>query len=540
MTRAELMTFAAKLGASRAQSLRLAIFGVLAVVCGLARSDEKPDEKPRWGFAVSRETTVLTQPLTPDGLVDYVAAVNQLESEGVTPENNAVVALITALGPSSIPEPCRREFFAALGIDPLPDSGRYLLTLDRFAADTTADLALVETNQFHLRDQLRKARTQPWSEDDLPELDGWLDRNAGVIDAIVEASSRTRYYEPLVRTDENRFLVDVDLMVAQRFREPLSLLSARGMHRFGAGDAKGGSDDIFACHRLARLSAQGPTAIHTLVGIAMENGALNAWLDLLRAGRLTADDAQRVLQELWRMPPVVDLVQVLDERERLASCELMMHLAAGEHAEVLRVLEDSPDSRFSMFIQQPRVEHLLMHGVDWNESLRAINRWVDRKVRIARQPAYRARMEAEDRQERDLARTGRGIDSEDDLFAFLTVGDRTQTGRRICDLLARLILIPTRELNQAEFRLQARRRLTETALALRVFQQGSGRYPARLADLVPAILPAVPDDPCSGRALIYVPKGAGYLLYSVDLNEVDDAGRESADPLSGDLVIRVE
>lgn len=47
---------------------------------------------------VSPETTVVTGPLNPDGTVDYVAAFNAELSQGVTPENNAAVLLLRALG----------------------------------------------------------------------------------------------------------------------------------------------------------------------------------------------------------------------------------------------------------------------------------------------------------------------------------------------------------------------------------------------------------------------------------------------------------
>src|SRR4051812_16314697 len=42
-------------------------------------------------FTVGKETTRIVGPLRADGTVDYVAAVNELLSKGVTPENNGFV-----------------------------------------------------------------------------------------------------------------------------------------------------------------------------------------------------------------------------------------------------------------------------------------------------------------------------------------------------------------------------------------------------------------------------------------------------------------
>src|SRR5690349_1892802 len=45
-------------------------------------------------ITVSKETTYFTEPLRPDGLVDYPAIINAKLSAGVTPETNAVTLLI--------------------------------------------------------------------------------------------------------------------------------------------------------------------------------------------------------------------------------------------------------------------------------------------------------------------------------------------------------------------------------------------------------------------------------------------------------------
>src|ERR1700723_4578254 len=50
---------------------------------------------------LSRETTYITAPLDKDGDVDYAAGLSELLGKGVTPESNANVLLIKAVGPGS-------------------------------------------------------------------------------------------------------------------------------------------------------------------------------------------------------------------------------------------------------------------------------------------------------------------------------------------------------------------------------------------------------------------------------------------------------
>ena len=71
--------------------------------------------------------------------------------------------------------------------------------------------------------------------------------------------------------------------------------------------------------------------------------------------------------------------------------------------------------------------------------------------------------------------------------------------------------------------------LTKLAFALAEYRARHGSYPAKLADLVPKYVAAVPQDIFSGGALHYTLQGDGYLLYSVGPNGKDDGGRNRED-----------
>ena len=73
--------------------------------------------------------------------------------------------------------------------------------------------------------------------------------------------------------------------------------------------------------------------------------------------------------------------------------------------------------------------------------------------------------------------------------------------------------------------------LIQTELALRRFNADQKHYPARLDELVPGYLKAVPVDPFGvGKPLRYKPINGGksFLLYSVSANMTDDGGKPSA------------
>ena len=72
---------------------------------------------------------------------------------------------------------------------------------------------------------------------------------------------------------------------------------------------------------------------------------------------------------------------------------------------------------------------------------------------------------------------------------------------------------------------------TRTACAVERYRLVNKRLPASLGDLVPAFLPAVPNDPITGRPLLYKPKEDGaFVVYGVGWNQIDDGGSVQPTP----------
>jgi len=75
------------------------------------------------------------------------------------------------------------------------------------------------------------------------------------------------------------------------------------------------------------------------------------------------------------------------------------------------------------------------------------------------------------------------------------------------------------------FRIEAARQIVIGAIALKRYQLRHGSFPARLSDMVPEFVAAVPDDPMDGKPLRYRLDSDGtYVLYSVGEDGKDDGG----------------
>ena len=89
-----------------------------------------------------------------------------------------------------------------------------------------------------------------------------------------------------------------------------------------------------------------------------------------------------------------------------------------------------------------------------------------------------------------------------------------------------------------------RLRLTKLAFALVEYRADHGRYPAKLADLVPKYVKRVPKDIFNNDGdLHYSRKDGGCLLYSVGSNGKDDGGKSYDDRKNNedwdDLTVRM-
>ena len=83
----------------------------------------------------------------------------------------------------------------------------------------------------------------------------------------------------------------------------------------------------------------------------------------------------------------------------------------------------------------------------------------------------------------------------------------------------------------------AHERLLAGELALRCYQSENMGGPVRLDDLLTNYLSKVPEDPFTGRPMIYHTRGTRWMFYSVGVDRVDDGGRPAGPEVNtkGDL-----
>ncbi|MFO1093257.1 MAG: hypothetical protein U0992_08070 [Planctomycetaceae bacterium] len=478
---------------------------------------------PRSRITIGPETTVISEPLTPEGFVDFAAAVNARCGAGVTSENNAAVLLLQAFGPGVIEAEQRERYFELLGIAPLPEAGAYFVDEAEFLRDKglPQDEMLKLRQQFE--DQLTAAVKQRWTDDEFPLMTEFLAANERPLERIREATQRTRHFSPIAMPDAE--LLSAPLEFEQQNRWGARLLLLSGMRRLGQGDVAGAWSEVLACYRLGRLMGQSPILISVLISYALENSASMAAQSLIRSEALTAEQARQFLADLDGLAPIAVSADVADFGERLTSVDTYCRIAMDRYP-----LTDNPG-------QPPKFFSQVGGAFDWNLMLRQLNRQTDRNVAAMRIDDARARQQEFAAIDAEL--TSRSIVTWQGVVTA-ALGLSGTISQNMNNALMRLIRPAVEQFRNAEMRTDASLQLTRIGFALAAHQREHGAYPASLSELAPGILAEVPVDPCGGGAYIYKPADGGFLLYSVGANLQDDGGRSFDDnPKGDDLVLRV-
>jgi hypothetical protein len=202
-----------KSGCGKKLLMFLGIFGALVLAWCFANIGSAPVEGQPL-FEPSLEANVIVSPLDKMETSTYIAALNEIAAEGVTPDQNAVVKFVQAIGPKpnfmSIP----RVFFDALGIERPSKYGNYFLGLNDWflfrndkdeieqapSEDDIKKLGFAEVlRQVTARgmaDSWKKAlkvefvQSNSWTKEELPEVAQWLKEQESSVQQFAEGFRR--------------------------------------------------------------------------------------------------------------------------------------------------------------------------------------------------------------------------------------------------------------------------------------------------------------------------------------------------------------
>ena len=490
---------------------------------------------PNPDIVISPETTRITAPLGPDGRPNYAEFSYARARIGVTPENNAAVLFWQALWPGDLFPEHYQPMCEALGME-IPSGAESLVdiydqsVIDQVStvlppepkpeSDPTVESFVVVESQAHTtaRDIIEMAGNTAWTSDQLPMLAEWAKLNRVLLDLLVQAANRPRYYSPspTYLTEEDYLMIDEMIPLGQALRTAGRNLTTRAMWHVGEGRSMDAWQDLHAVHLIARHACRGTTLIEHLVGMAIESIACTGTQTLLHHGTLSAEQARQILADLNALPNLPPHTKALDEHERFMLLDTAIRLAAG-----MEVDDEFFPPLFSRIC------------FDWNVALRKVNAWYDRLVEATNKPRSQCLVEMNSMyREMDDMKQDAAAAMLEPARIFGGIVSRNNRSESAAEILLALMAQVHLNITDAADRAVTKLELTRVAAALAVYRSANDAYPETLAALVPVCLDSLPTDLYSGKPFLYERRQDGYLLYSVFMNGADDNGTD----LSGEIV----
>jgi hypothetical protein len=490
---------------------------------------------PKAKITISKETTYITEPLRADGYPDYVAALNQRMSEGVTPENNAAVLLQQAFGPNEIPKKLRVNYFQQLGVAPLPEKGDYLISrsemvklwheLHPLPADQVDDTEELDA-------QFDRGMQRPWSDGDFPIVAEWLNRNEKPLQLVIAASRRDDRFFPVLIEPDN-CLISALIPQDQQIREAAFALAARSMYLAKQGSTAQAWQQVLACHRLARqMSKRCVFLVDSLVAFALESVAISATASLVHSVPYSEDDLRKMRSDLESLPPLHGVADSFDTGERFFFLDAVSWVAKrGIYA--IRALSGDTKAQITSKGAVDASDAL----IDWDVPLQVGNEWFDRFVSISRVKDLDKRKGLLQRYEKDLKEVWpRAKEPHRLVRDFFTKTPKQFFSWRVTSMFIALLIPALQAVNVAQQRAELMEQMELTAMSLAAYRSHHTTYPNKLDELVPQFIAVVPIDTFSAEAapIRYRREGDAYALWTVFLNGIDDDGRTAEDDPPGD------
>lgn len=517
----------------------LVLCSISACLLTVSAQDDDGKKKRQQVITNGRETTVLTMPEDSEGYIDYVKALNDQFSKGVTADNNFEVVVRQVLSPDEISEDMRAEYFANIGI-PLPKEGMtFYQDYTTWVLGDDPDPA-ARDRAFDEHGTLMSA---PWKYDDHPMATLWLERFGPDIDRLAEGSKRSRFYAPYLSgaSDESEPIprvISILLPSVQQQREIARALAIRAYGRIAEGDLESAWKDCQAMHRVAAHVASGSTLIENLVGIAIRSIAFGVESHILKSPDLTHEHAMLFLADLKVRKPLSPMWKKIDVAERYMGLDTVVTLArhGSKHGlfRVLKTISDLSDisggASAATLVGLPDepagLRKIDAKPIDWNTTLRYLNEWYDRLVEAAAEEDFKKRRELFAAIDQDLEKLKSDTTSVQALLKGVVLnGTQKALGKSIGNVLVALLLPAVEMARKAEDESLAKAEVLKAGFALRARELSGEEQAKSLNDLVPKYLPEVPGDACSTGKLKYVLREGGFWVYSVGRNGRDDQGR---------------
>ena len=461
---------------------------------------------------VRRDTTYLLGPINKEGGVDYVAALNTMESKGVTASNNALPLLIEAAGPKCFHTKYGdgKWVMRKLGMKAFAKNAKSLITFTHWNKKHPVPLPKTQDGhpKWSLESRIENRLTQhPWTAAKYPAAARWIKTNRRALRLFSRAMNRPRYYIPLHSAEG--LVIGINRPDQAMVSSLRTVACADAMFMLGNRETAQALREARSVHRLARLFSQPPGIISYLLAISFDTSALALDRALAKSGQLSERQLCHLLAHLKSCSQLPALSTILGHK-RYSDLDI---LARTDRDGLPSEMGPSPLNILQQYLLP----------VNYPRLMRDTNRLFNSTVAAAKVRNFRKQLSALHAADaRFRAYSG---DERIGLGGTIQAPRPVVFGGSTANLVLRSLFVPldvwisAYNLNFAQVdwlrgKLILHRRLTGLSIALAIYHKLNGHYPSAVSQLTPRCISTLPRNFFTGKPVHYTRSrsGGGYRL----------------------------
>lgn len=474
---------------------------------------------------------VLAEPSIPAGITGVMRSLNEALSRDVAPRENVAVWITQVIGLGTFDDKLQDASLDMLGIRKLADDGpRLVYFADWLDAQLKAGRAAPAPDSPPIAQQFLASNQRLWKRDEFPLLAEYLDANSRALDFVVVAADLQKYFAPLLSEEDPPKLMSVSYSVERRMSYLAQCLASRALLRFEEGKPADAYRDLLACHKLARLLANGsPLDVSGAKAHLVDSIAAHAEKGILQSGKLTLESATQLLADLRSLPRFPGPARAADVGERA-----VLH----QELEVFRQEEEARRGFFEAAIEKDarQADQIVKLGFDFDIALQRANQLQDQVVRALNITDPAEQLREFRKLDEAYATWYANVEAQEIKIVESFQQDPQAASRWLGENMAMSLRTNLWQRLFTSQRALTRADMTQLGLALVIFKQQRGSYPQSLEALTPALLPGIPSDPYSGKIYLYQHPAENHVQFiSWGPNGQNDAGQDFNDDLIYEL-----
>ncbi len=444
-------------------------------------------------LTIDPETTRVTGPMIDGKRIDYAHALNQKYRGDATPENNAVVLLVQAIGTQREGFPENLEFYEEMGISS-PEHQEHCF--GRWVNGTIGDERLRQKEQWD------RVFQQPWTVTDHEVLLEWIFDQQIPLELFCQAAERPNWYCPVAGYRQEKpiiSLIEVPFFAGQIYREMTAALILRSFVHLQSDNPRAGWKDLLAVLKFSRLMSKSPFLIASFIAMSIESNCLRAIPIFLDQAQLKPDLLDQFWNEFKAVAPREGLSQIMDVSERYVMLSMIVNVFSQGDT---RLLEPSDAEQLTTNTKSA----MILRSINWDAGLRETNAFYDQIV---------AAVSCSDRKERrdkvkelTVKLKADSKSSPDEVYYFADA-----RGRSLCRFLVGKLCPSFQKVVEYYDRMDQMLSMIDITFALAKYRADKGTYPQNLSELTPNYLASLPENfLVENKPLNYERLSEGYLL----------------------------